>query len=115
MRWTIQQASVEIGVEAAVIETWIEQQWVLPADRQPAGRNAAGEGYVFEDLDLARLRLINELLGELQIGEEAVPVVLGLLDQLYDARRAFEELENAIADCSEGARTEIAARLARRR
>ncbi len=42
-------------------------------------------------------------------------MVLGLLDQLYDARRAFEELESAIADCSEGARTEIAARLARRR
>lgn len=112
MGWSIEQAAVEIGVERTVIETWIEQRWVLPT---PDRQGPDGQGYVFEDLDLARLRLISELVGELQIGEEAVPVVLGLLDQLYEARRALDELEAAIADCTETVRDEIAAQLARRR
>jgi chaperone modulatory protein CbpM len=106
MSWTMEQVAVEIGVERGVIVSWIEQQWVLPATQD-------GE-YLFEEVDLARLKLINELIDELQIGEEAIPILLNLLDQLYEARRVIGELESAIAKCSEAARGEIAAQLARR-
>jgi chaperone modulatory protein CbpM len=106
MSWTLDQVAAEIAVERRVIVSWIEQHWVLPA--------ASGSDYLFEEVDLARLRLINELLDELQIGEEAMPIVLNLLDQLYEARAALGELETAIADCSDAARDEIEARIARR-
>lgn len=106
MSWSMDQAAVEIGVERTVIHAWIEQRWVLPA--------TAGDDYRFEEVDLARLRLINELLDELQVGEEAMPILLNLLDQLYEARAALAELETAIEGCSEAARDEIEARIARR-
>jgi chaperone modulatory protein CbpM len=106
MSWTIEQVAVEIGVERGVIVSWIEQQWVLPATHD-------GE-YLFEELDLARIKLINELIDELQIGEEAIPIVLNLLDQLYEARRVIDELKTAIAGCSDAVRDEIASRIARR-
>ena len=106
MSWTTDQVAAEIGVERTVIVSWIEQHWVLPA--------ASGGDYLFEEVDFARLRLINELLGELQVGEEAMPIVLNLLDQLYEARAALDQLQTAIAGCSNAVRDEIEARVARR-
>lgn len=106
MSWTMEQVAAEIGVERGVIVSWIEQRWVLPA--------TSGGDYLFEEVDLARLRLIHELLGELQVGEEAMPILLNLLDQLYEARAALGELEAAIAGCSDAVRDEIEARIARR-
>jgi chaperone modulatory protein CbpM len=106
MSWTIEQAAAEIGIERRVIGAWVEQRWVLPAEKD-------GD-YLFEEVDLARLKLIKDLVGELEVGEEAMPILLNLLDQLYEARRALAELETAIAACTEEVRDEIAARLARR-
>ena len=106
MSWTTDQAAAEIGVERTVIVSWIEQRWVLPAP--------AGTDYSFEEVDLARLRLIHELLDELEVGEEAMPILLNLLDQLYEARAALGQLETAIAGCSDAVRDEIEARIARR-
>ncbi len=106
MSWTMDQVAAEIGVERTVIVSWIEQHWVLPA--------ASGGDYLFEEVDLARLKLINELLGELQVGEEAIPIVLNLLDQLYEVRAALDQLQTVIAGCSDAVRDEIEARVARR-
>ena len=106
MSWTIEQAASEIGVERRVVVGWVEQRWVLPAEQN-------GD-FLFEEVDLARLKLIKDLTGELEVGEEAMPILLNLLDQLYEARRALAELEEAISGCSEAVRDEIAARLVRR-
>jgi len=106
MSWTIEQAASEIGVERRVVVAWVEQHWVLPAEKD-------GD-FLFEEVDLARLRLIKDLVGELEVGEEAMPILLSLLDQLYEARRALAELEDAISEAPEAVRDEIAARLARR-
>jgi chaperone modulatory protein CbpM len=52
----------------------LRERWVRPAF--PAEGELDAE-------DLARLRLIVELLGDFGVNEEAVPVILHLLDQLY--------------------------------
>ncbi|MCX7370856.1 MAG: hypothetical protein NTW56_00190, partial [Alphaproteobacteria bacterium] len=47
---------------------------------------------------VARLTLLVELHVTLELDEEAIPLVLSLLDQLYDARRALRALTAAIEE-----------------
>ena len=61
------------------LERWISYDWVRPDGR-------AG-GYGFREIDVARVRLIQDLRDNLEVNEAALPVVLLLLDQLYDLRR----------------------------
>jgi chaperone modulatory protein CbpM len=44
---------------------------------------------------VARARLILEMRDEMEINEDALPVVLLLLDQLYDLRRQMRDLNSA--------------------
>jgi chaperone modulatory protein CbpM len=72
------------GLERHVLERWISQDWVRP--------DAHDGVYAFREIDVARVRLILELRDELDVGEAALPIVLLLLDQLYDLRRQLREL-----------------------
>lgn len=47
---------------------------------------------VFQEIDVERVRLILELRDDMQVNEEALPVVLSLLDQLYALRRRLRDL-----------------------
>ena len=76
------------SLEPGELERWIAERWVLP--------ESAASGYVFSDVDVARVHLIVELRRDLAVGEEAVPVVLRLLDQLYATRRRMRSLLHAI-------------------
>jgi chaperone modulatory protein CbpM len=70
------------------LERWISNAWVRPEGRPGA--------YVFRDIDVARVRLILELRDDMEVNEAALPVVLLLLDQLYDLRRRMLELRDGI-------------------
>ena len=72
------------GLQRQDLERWIANEWVR-ADRR-------ADDYVFQEIDVSRVRLIKELRDEMQVGEEALPVVLSLLDQLYEQRRRMREL-----------------------
>lgn len=76
------------GLQRHELERWIAQEWVRP-------EGVAGH-YSFQAVDVARVRLIRELRHEMQVNEEALPVVLSLLDQLYDLRRRVRELGVAV-------------------
>lgn len=76
------------GLQRQDLERWISNEWVRPDGR-------AGN-YLFRDIDVARVRLIQELRDEMQVNEDALPVVLSLLDQLYDQRRRMRELSEAL-------------------
>jgi chaperone modulatory protein CbpM len=76
------------GLDEAELRRWIAERWVQP--------EAAPSGYVFREVDVARVRLIVELRQELAIGEEALPVVLQLLDQVYGLRRRLRALSRVI-------------------
>jgi chaperone modulatory protein CbpM len=80
---------------------WIANDWVRPDGRQGA--------WQFEEIDVARVRLICELRFDMRIDEEALPVVLLLLDQLYRMRRqvlalgvALEQLPPVSSPHTEG-------------
>src|SRR5690242_18001213 len=88
------------------LEHWIANQWVRPEEIGSSG------DYMFHAIDVARVRLIQELQHDLQINEEALPVVLSLLDQLYDQRRRVKALTDAIAAiASEDVRRDLARHL----
>ncbi len=76
------------GVQRTDLERWIMERLVLP--------DSAAGSYLFREIDVARVRLIRELRDELNVNEEALPVVLSLLDQLYEVRRRMRELGQAL-------------------
>ena len=83
---TVQTLSRTVGVAEAEITRWVELTWLRP-DGSPGG-------WVFHEVDVARVRLIAELR-ELHMDEDAMPVVLSLLDQLYATRRRMKLLQQA--------------------
>ena len=94
----------EIGaLDTAELTRWVESGWVRPEGEE--GR------WLFHAIDVARVRLIVEIRHELAIDEEAVPVVLSLLDQIYGVRRELAALCGAVAEQPDPVRRAIAAAL----
>lgn len=101
---TFEALRSEVPVQEEELRRWIDEAWIKP-ERQ-------GDEPVFREIDVARVRLIVELRQEMSVGDEAVPVVLSLLDQLYAARRQMRLLCEAIDRAgSETLRRSIAAQL----
>jgi chaperone modulatory protein CbpM len=76
------------GIEVTELERWIVARWVLP--------ERDGSAYVFHEVDVARVRLIVEMKQDMALDEEAIPLVLRLLDQVYALRRRLRTVRTAI-------------------
>jgi chaperone modulatory protein CbpM len=86
------------------LHRWIGNAWVRP-DGDP-------DHYVFRDIDVERVRLILALRDDMQVNEDALPVVLSLLDQLYETRRRMRRLRDALDQTvSEDIRKDLMRRL----
>ena len=100
------------GLQRADLERWIAHEWVRP---ELGGEEQDRGVYLFREIDVARVRLILELRDEMRIDEEALPLVLSLLDQLYDQRRRMRALSEALeAVAPEDVRRALAQHLAKR-
>ena len=71
------------------LEAWIREELVTPQHEQGT--------LLFTDMECARVRLICTLHYELEIDAETLPVVLTLVDQLYDTRQRLLSLTAAVA------------------
>jgi chaperone modulatory protein CbpM len=97
---SLADVAAELGATSdAEILRWVEAECVRP--------EAQGGGYRFRQIDVARLRLIRELDQDLAVDRDAIPVVMGLLDQLYDLRRRVRALTEALADEDEAVRRKV--------
>lgn len=105
MIFTMQQVVREVGIAESDLQLWIEQRWVLPS--------RTGDDFLFDDVDLARARLIRELRSDMMVNEEAIPVVLSLLDQIHSLRRTLARVNAAIDGASAAAKAEITNLLAK--
>jgi chaperone modulatory protein CbpM len=85
---TLADVSTEFGLQREELLVWIEKRWVLPLDQ-------SGD-YTFAEADLARVQMIVDLRRDLAIDDDALPVVLDLLDKLYGLRRQMRDLLSAI-------------------
>lgn len=79
---------------------WVREGWVRPAQ---------GEGGpVFDELDIARIRLVCDLRKDLSLPNEALPVVLSLIDQIHGMRQDLRLLAEAVGDQPEDVRAAVA-------
>jgi chaperone modulatory protein CbpM len=83
------------------LERWISEELVAPQQ--------IGGSLMFSDMESARVRLICTLTYELDVDDSALPVVLSLLDQLYDTRQRLLSLTRAIKTQDETVQLAIAA------
>jgi chaperone modulatory protein CbpM len=77
------------GLDRRELTRWVENRWILPERR--------GTTWIFHEIDVARVELIIEVRREFAIDDEAVSLMLGLLDQVYDLRRQLGRLCDALA------------------
>jgi chaperone modulatory protein CbpM len=77
------------GLNRRELTRWVENRWILPERR--------GTTWIFHEIDVARVELIIEVRREFAIDDEAVSLMLGLLDQVYDLRRQLGRLCDALA------------------
>jgi chaperone modulatory protein CbpM len=91
------------GLERREVVRWVENRWVL-AERQ-------GGDWLFREVDIARVELIQEIRQEFAIDDEALPVVLDLLDQVYGLRRQLRRLCDALAAQPEEVQQQVRAAL----
>jgi chaperone modulatory protein CbpM len=79
-------------LDSVELARWIENRWILPDDEGRPGE----EKWAFHEVDIARVELILEIRREFAVDDEAVSLVLGLLDQVYSLRRQMRRLSAAI-------------------
>ncbi|WP_431859059.1 chaperone modulator CbpM [Azospirillum sp.] len=92
-------------VNAGDLTLWIERRWIRP--------HHEGAGWSFTEVDVARIELICDLRHDMDLNDEAVPVVLSLLDTVHGLRRRLSLLAVAIARLPPDARAALAAELER--
>lgn len=78
----ITEAANQSGVRESLIRKFISYQWVNPADP---------EDLKLDEEDIARIQLISELKDELGVNDEAVPIILHLIDELNHLHIQFRE------------------------
>jgi len=96
----IDEVIVEVeGVSEADLRVWIAYGWIRPARTE--------EDYSFTEVDVARISLIVDLRQRMGINDEAMPVVLDLMDQIYGLRRELRRVLDVVDQQPEPERSRI--------
>lgn len=89
----------EIDLPASQLSGWIDNNWVLP--------QAHRTGFVFSAEDIARVRMLKELIVDIGANDAAIPVILRAMDQVYDLRKMIDRLGDVIASLPLDTRQEL--------
>ncbi len=76
------------GLTIRRLRVWVKRGWVAP-EPQPRGA-------IFSEVDIARLQLIRQLKTDLAVNNEAIPIVLSLIDQVHGLRYELRSLARAV-------------------
>jgi len=85
------------------------ERWVARGLLQPTG----GDTWTFEQIDVARVRLLAELEAEIGFDDESVETIISLVDQVHTLRGQLGLLAQAIAEQPPATREAIASTLRR--
>jgi chaperone modulatory protein CbpM len=77
-----------IGLKRAELRRWVAAGWVAPQRQDGEPR--------FREIDVARLQMIVQIRRDMRIGEENMPMVLSLVDQVYGLRNELRRLAQAV-------------------
>lgn len=78
---------------------FVEADFIRPAQ--------SGDGYVFTRVDIARLELLCDLSGDLELDDTAIDIILSLIDQLHAAKEDLAALMRAIEALPEDVRASL--------
>jgi chaperone modulatory protein CbpM len=82
--FTLSEVSSLTGLSITLIDTWIEREWISPIAAE-----------TLDHEDVARLRLIHELQDDFGANEDAIPLILHLMDQLCHIKAQLHRLRNS--------------------
>ena len=88
------------------LRLWVREGWVRPARSE--------RGPVFDDLDVARLRLLCDLRKDMVLPTDVMPTVLTLIDHLHRTRRELRRVTEAIDEQPTEVRRAVIAAVRRR-
>ena len=72
------------------LRIWVREGWVRPAHGEA--------GPVFDNVDIARVRLLCDLKKDMSLSTDALPVVLTLIDRLHQTRRELRAFKEALSE-----------------
>lgn len=101
-------ATLFADLETGELVGWVERRWVQPEPIDDGG-------WTFREIDIARVRLIYDLRRELALPEDTMPLVLSLLDQVYELRCTLNLIGGVLADQPPAVKAAISAGLAAQR
>ena len=79
-------------LDGETLEVWIEEEWLVPS--------GAATELAFSEADLARAKLIQDLIQDLGVNAEGVGVILNLLDQMHGLRKALADMLRSVRERS---------------
>jgi chaperone modulatory protein CbpM len=71
-------------LDATSLDTWVKEGWLRPSSRN--------RSFDFSEVDMARAQLIQDLRRDLGVNDEAIPIILDLIDQVHGLRRLLRGL-----------------------
>ena len=80
----LEEICQEFGLSDHLIMEFIKQEWINPANT---------DDLLFDEEDTARIMLICDLRDEFGVNDEAVPIILNLVDQLNLLRSRLDQLK----------------------
>jgi len=86
------------------------ERWVARGLLRPTGGT---DTWTFEQVDVARARLLAELADDIGFDDDTVETVIGLVDQVHTLRAQLDLLARAIAEQPAATREAIASTLRR--
>ena len=82
----LKEAAENLGLEPEAIIRFIVLEWVVPT-----ARYTDWQQQILDEEDLARARLIRELQETFAVNDEAIPIILNLIDQLNRTHLEIKE------------------------
>jgi chaperone modulatory protein CbpM len=76
------------------LEICVTEAWVKPAE--------GAEGRVYDELDVARIALIVDLCEDMRVNDDALPIILSLIDQVHALRQRLFLAEKSAAPGADG-------------
>lgn len=77
-----------LRIETATLQLWIEQRWIVPADGEQRSQ--------FAESDVARGRLIVDLIEAMGVNDSGIDVAMNLLDQIHGLRGKLQDVMDAV-------------------
>jgi chaperone modulatory protein CbpM len=89
------------ALQRSDLDDWIREELVRPLQEEGT--------LIFTDMECARVRLICTLRYDLEIETDTLPVVVSLVDQLYETRQRLLSLTAAVAAQGEAVQSAVVA------